>query len=731
LEHRDLLSVLYVDDTAPGLNDGTSWTDAYVSLQSALEAAISGDVVRVAEGTYRPTAGTDRTVSFELKNGVSILGGYAGYGAADPSAREVTQYVTVLSGDIGSRGATSDNSFHVVVGGGTDSTAVLDGFSITAGNANGSSPHDRGGGMYNKSSSPTLVHCTFAANSAGYGGGMANYSLSSPTLTHCTFRANSATSGGGMANYSSSAPTLTDCTFTANSAASGFGGGICNVSSSPTLTNCTFWANSATSGGGMSNYPSASPTLTNCIFAANSATSGGGMFNYRSPSPTLINCTLTANSAGDRGGGMCNLSSSPVVTNCIAWGNTAPSGSQIWNDAGTPLVTYCDIEGGYEGTGNVNLAPQFVRSPSPGPDGTWRTADDDYGDLRLLPTSPCIDAGSNAAVPEGMNFDLAGSPRVVGNTAPAVVDMGAYESPGSNLAFTGTSDPDDFALGLAADGTTLRIVTADGSYTSPLAAISSLAFFAASGADRLTVDFANGSPLPVGGVTFDGGDVQDPGDNLILKGLSGTTPVEVAADRVLLAGPARIDYSHALVVLGGTNSFSGGTSVSSECLFVAGADALPRGGSLTIGPGATVVLASGLNSASVGSAAASAGPAETQPPPATPAWFDKALSMFDALPAADVGQVSNLPVSLGRVSHLPNPAEQTAKPSQLAPARGEVAKIVLAAPIADAWHGKLETCPTGAWNQPWIGLADPFELGGASKKHAARVAAVDVVLAEP
>jgi hypothetical protein len=83
LEDRALLSIVYVDDSATGANNGTSWDNAYTSVQTALTAAVSGTEIHVGQGTYKPTTGTDRTVSFVLKNGVSLHGGYAGCGAPD------------------------------------------------------------------------------------------------------------------------------------------------------------------------------------------------------------------------------------------------------------------------------------------------------------------------------------------------------------------------------------------------------------------------------------------------------------------------------------------------------------------------------------------------------------------------------------------------------------------------------------------------------------------------
>jgi autotransporter-associated beta strand protein len=602
-------TVAYVDDTAKGLSNGTSWADAYTDLQSALAMSAPGQVIRVAQGTYKPTAGTDRTVSFALRNGVGVYGGYAGFGAADPLARNPAQYVSILSGDIGTVGGTSDNSYHVVVGSGTDATTALDGFTITAGNANGSSYYDSGGGIYNSAGSATLTNCTFAANSAYFGGGTYNES-SSPTLSNCTFTANSVGFGGfgGGIYNSGGSPTLINCTFTANSANDyGSGGGIYNVSSS-TLTNCTFAANSAYFGGGTYNVWS-SPTLTNCTFTANSANGmhGGGMYNS-AYSPTLTNCTFVANSAGvGSGGGMYNESSYPTLTNCNLWGNTAQTGGQIYLYIGTPVVKYCDIQGGYSGTGNINADPHFVCNPSPGLDGTWRTADDDYGDLRLRLTSPCIDAGQNAAVPSGITTDLAGNPRFVdvpaiadtgSGTAP-IVDMGTYESPNPNLAVAGTDGPDDFLLRLTADHASIQITGPAGSNTYSVLAITSLTFIGAGGADRLTIDFANGDPLPAGGLSYDGGGGTD-----TLRVVASGRDVTLAATQVTVGTAAGITLSHVegssfdlgsgrltktgegTAVLWGTSNYSGRTQVTGGTLEIANADALPHSGSLTVGSGA-------------------------------------------------------------------------------------------------------------------------------------------------
>jgi predicted outer membrane repeat protein len=215
-------SILYVKQG--GKSDCLSWTTA-CGLQTALTEANIGNQVWVAAGTYKPTTLSSRFATFQLKTGVAIYGGFPADGG-DWETRDWVNNLTTLSGDIGTLSVSTDNSYHVVTGSGVTATAVLAGFTISGGNADGIPPHYYGGGMYNSSSSPTLTNVTFSTNSATRGGGMYNDS-SSPTLTNVTFTGNSATNfGGGMYSTSSSSPTLTNVTFTGNSAT--YGGGLYN-----------------------------------------------------------------------------------------------------------------------------------------------------------------------------------------------------------------------------------------------------------------------------------------------------------------------------------------------------------------------------------------------------------------------------------------------------------------------------------------------------------------------
>ncbi len=380
---------LYVKATAGGLNDGSSWANGFTSLQSALAIAQPGDQLWVAAGTYMPTTGTDRIISFALASGVAVFGGFPDVGGTF-AQRDWNADATTLSGDIGRPGDNSDNSYHVAVSSGTDATAILDGFTIEGGNANGSSSPDfDGGGMYNASGRPTIRNCTFSGNSAlNVGGGVCNVSGSEAAFTNCVFSRDSASNdGGGM--YNDASPDLTNCMFTGNTAGA-FGGAMYNDSYS-------------------------APELTGCAFVANIAEFGGGAVTNYHATPKLTNCTLTANvAANGNGGAMYDNATGLLATNCIFWGNIAGDGRQIFDYGSATFLSHCDIQGGgYPGLGQIDTDPLFVRNPSPGLDGKWGTADDDYGDLRLRPASPCIDAGDNSAVPAGLVTDLAGNPRFV------------------------------------------------------------------------------------------------------------------------------------------------------------------------------------------------------------------------------------------------------------------------------------------------------------------------------
>jgi hypothetical protein len=342
-----LYTTIYVDASASPGGDGASWGTAYKYLQDALADAISGDTMYVAEGTYKPDESSDpcyvpgnRGYTFQLISGLPISGGFPS-GGGTLSERDPNRYETILSGDLlGNDGPgqwenNGENSYRVVTSSGADSSTVLDGFTISGGNANNS-----GAGMYNNAGSPTVSNCIFKGNSASgflnFGGGMGNNN-SSPTITNCVFSGNSASgslgSGGGIGNNSGN-PTVTNCQFNNNSSDSGGGG----YSGGGTITNCTFTGNT-TSGAGGGIVTTGNPTVTNCQFNNNSSDSGGGGYNGGG---TITNCAFTQNTTTSGGGGAIGAADG-IIANCSFTGNTATSGGGGAIGAADGIIANCSF----------------------------------------------------------------------------------------------------------------------------------------------------------------------------------------------------------------------------------------------------------------------------------------------------------------------------------------------------------------------------------------------------
>ncbi|MEA5537307.1 cadherin domain-containing protein [Crocosphaera sp. XPORK-15E] len=338
------IRTIFVRANAGGTNNGTSWVDAFTDLQGALAAAKSGDTIWVAGGTYKPTTGTDRTATFTLKNHVEIYGGFAG-SETSLSQRNVATNATILSGDIGTVNTASDNVYHVVTGSNTSNTTILDGFTISGGNANGAGTNQNvGGGIFISDGSPILKNLIFENNNATNGGGLYNVSGANPLLTNITFRNNTATNGGAIFNTSSNS-TLTDVTFTNNTVTSD-GGAIYNASSTSTLTNATFTSNTASSGGAILNT-SSNITLNNATFSSNISSSpniGGGAIYSSGGSSTLNNATFSSNTATSDGGSIYNTGSNFTLKDVAFNNNTASSdGGAIFSTGGTFNLTDADF----------------------------------------------------------------------------------------------------------------------------------------------------------------------------------------------------------------------------------------------------------------------------------------------------------------------------------------------------------------------------------------------------
>ena len=295
---------IYVDAAATGAKNGTTWTDAYTDLQFALDVAAENAEIWVAAGTYTPTAAPDETTddnrkkAFHFDRNLILKGSYN----PDNNAQVFTN-PSILSGDFngddtvsndGSITGNSENAYHVLITQDLTTAARIEGFLITGGGANGSGSisysgkafyNDSGAGMYNISSSPSIVNTVFSRNTSGYvGGGMYN-NTSSPNIVNTVFSGNSTTS---------------------------LGGGMYNISSLPNIVNSTFCGNSATTGGGIRNANSSAPRIYNSVFYGNgsdiennisSAATGGNNFSedYKESGFTLLEADPFLDSENPKG----------------------------------------------------------------------------------------------------------------------------------------------------------------------------------------------------------------------------------------------------------------------------------------------------------------------------------------------------------------------------------------------------------------------------------------------
>jgi hypothetical protein len=378
-------TVIYVHAAAGGASDGTSWEAAYADLQAALAAASSGDEVWVAAGTYLPTTTTSRTASFVLESGVAVYGGFAGFETAR-TQRDPKAYETVLSGDIGLAGTTTDNAYHVVQGGSAGPTAILDGFTITGGRADGAgADEDIGGGIIVGSGSPAFANLVVIANFASSEGAGIAIDTGSPSFSATSITGNVAatsnTARGGGASNRDGSPSFTDVGFRGNrvtsSAASGGlarGGAFFGDDGAPTFKRVSFIGNSAqftgasgtaTVGGGAYANSGDTPTFTDVVFVGNTVSGtgltplSGGAIEASGATFTLDRATFVANRAGRGGAIRFSSNGTLLVSNATFTGNrSGAAGGGILSSADVtlknvtfrgnfaPSATAWSIEGG-------------------------------------------------------------------------------------------------------------------------------------------------------------------------------------------------------------------------------------------------------------------------------------------------------------------------------------------------------------------------------------------------
>lgn len=436
-------TIIYVDGDLTG-GDGLTWATAFGDLQTGIDAANVGDEVWVKNGIYTPHP-TDRTVSFTLKEGVAVYGGFSGSG----SDRDKINTATVLSGEIGPSPNKSDNSYTVVFTQSLSSATILEGFIIEDGNADSNTNFTHsGGGMYNNESSLTIRYVQFLNNQANqFGGAINNAGSASPTIEYCTFLGNFAGNQGGAINnnggFANSSPSIFLSTFLNNSA--NFGGAIYNSGnagiSNSIITSCEFTNNNAvgsgSNGGAIYNFGkdggNGGATITNCIFNGNASSSSASAIYSLADAGTVIstitNCTFYQNTAPNGGAVYVNESNGgngeSIITNSIFEGNSGglnPTFNLSGNSSPTISVSFslvdaidCDaIMGVITGDQVFNCdGPSMIFDLDPG----FITPGSNF---RLTNTSDAINKGGSATV----STDKDELPR----TIASIVDLGAYEN---------------------------------------------------------------------------------------------------------------------------------------------------------------------------------------------------------------------------------------------------------------------------------------------------------------
>ena len=413
-----------------------NWSTAATDIQSAIDAAVAGDLVFVSNGIYK-TGG--RVVYGSATNRVVINKAVAVQSVNGPGATTITGFNTNPVVYRPGRCVYLTNG------------ASLSGFTLTHGGASTSGDLIReqsGGAVWCESSGATVSNCIISSNLAtrAYGGGAFG-----GTLINCVLTSNSASYGGGAASN-----TLLNCTLAGNFVSyqnlsygggadgcllsnclivgnhfgsdSGYGGGA----AFSVLTSCVVSNNSANTGGGgvsfgvvsdsliSSNQASQwgggaySNVLINCVLNNNFASgNGGGAYNS-----ALVNCTVISNTAASArtsvaGGGAYGGS----VSNGILYYNSAATGSNFYFPGNAAINYSCTTPLPTNGLGNITNEPALVNLGG--------------GDFHLQSNSPCINAGNNSCVTNGTDLD--GNPRIVGGT----VDIGAYEfqSPTSIISY--------------------------------------------------------------------------------------------------------------------------------------------------------------------------------------------------------------------------------------------------------------------------------------------------------
>lgn len=415
-------TIYYVNKNATGTNNGSSWTNAFTTIELAFSNAIVGDQVWVAVAVYKP-AGTTRSATFTIPNGVEVYGGFLGSETAI-GQRDLTVNLTTLNGDIGAAGTQTDNCYSVVTFTNASNLTKFDGFKIINAYNNASSSY--GGAIKNVSGDPTISNCEFLANYAFNGaavGSVSGNGSQTMTLISCKMRSNNALYGGAVFVNSGSVK-LINCEIFSNTAS--YGGAIQSENGNLFIDRCKISGNSATNTGGAIrlNNSDAKLEMFNTLIAGNFADEGAVL----SLAPIsnqkihkIINCTISGNrniSTSTSTSTLIVLSSSnnSIIANSIIWGNVCYR--QLLNGN----ASNCIISGNYLPDNSTNILTSNPNMTLIGDANNAPFTQETYN-YRVPSTSNAINAGNNTFVNSLYNLDLDAITRIQNTT----VDIGAYE----------------------------------------------------------------------------------------------------------------------------------------------------------------------------------------------------------------------------------------------------------------------------------------------------------------
>ncbi|MBN1764872.1 MAG: S8 family serine peptidase [Sedimentisphaerales bacterium] len=345
----------------------------YATIQAAVDAALPGETVWVADGIYTGPGNYDidflgKAITVRSENG------------ADNCIVDAQNMGRVF---LFQNSETSDT--------------VLDGFTITGG---WSGSYSYGGAIFCKLAGPIIRNCIVTGNEADNGGGGIGVSNTPTTIIEdCIIKNNKARNAGGVWGGS---PEIKRCIISGNIASYDYGGGICLwQDSNAHIEDCVFKNNCCriNNRGGAIGSQTACFLIRNCLFVDNFAMGdymGGGGIYVNHTNANIENCTFYGNTTTQQGGAMHFRGNRDVyVKNCIVFNNYP---QQIYRamTTGTVTVIFSDVQGGYAGNGNISSEPYFA---DPAHDdfhvksqiGRWDPTNQCWVCDNV--TSPCIDNG--------------------------------------------------------------------------------------------------------------------------------------------------------------------------------------------------------------------------------------------------------------------------------------------------------------------------------------------------